>query len=51
MTNVTDAIRRPPGDFPYTAAELARIAAAVRNEGYPPEGRTGVGTVLKKGRA
>lgn len=47
MTNVSrDNVQRPV--FPYTSAELVAIAQAVRNEGYPPQGRTGVGTVLRK---
>lgn len=47
MTNVAKANLQYPG-FPYTPTELAQIAAAVRNEGYPPQGRTGIGTVLRK---
>jgi hypothetical protein len=48
---MTDAMRadrdlRPL--FPYSPDELARIILAVRNEAYPPEGRSGIGTVLRQ---
>ena len=49
--NVAQVDRSRGGDFPYTPAELAAIAAAVRNEGYPPQGRDGVGTVIRKREA
>jgi hypothetical protein len=47
MSNVSEANVQHPA-FPYTPAQLRRITVAVRNEGYPPQGRTGVGTVVRK---
>lgn len=47
MTNVATANVQHPA-FPYSSAELAAIMRAVQNEAYPPQGRTGVGTVLRK---
>jgi hypothetical protein len=48
VLNVAQTDRTRGSDFPYTAAELRQIARAVRNEGYPPQGRTGVGTVVRR---
>lgn len=47
MTDVAQANRQHPA-FPYTPAELQAIAKAVRNEGYPPQGRTGIGAAVRK---
>jgi hypothetical protein len=48
VTNVAETNRDRRADFPYTDAELAAIKAAVRNEAYPPQGRRGVGTVIRR---
>lgn len=48
MTNVAEMNRTRPPDFPYTPAELARIARGVRNEAYPPQGRHGVGAAVRR---
>jgi hypothetical protein len=49
MLNVAKVDRTRGSDW-YTPAQLARIAA-VRNEGYPPAGRSGVAAVVRKVRA
>jgi hypothetical protein len=46
VTNVAHVNDRNPGGF--TAADIARIREAVRNEAYPPQGRAGVGTVVRR---
>lgn len=47
MTNVArDNVQHPA--FPYTATQLQAIMRAVRNEGYPPQGRSGVGAAIRK---
>jgi hypothetical protein len=48
MLNVAQTDRTRGSDFPYTAAELRQIARAVRNEGYPPQGRHGIGRVDRR---
>lgn len=47
MTDIAQANRQHPG-FPYTPDQLRQIAVAVRNEGYPPQGRNGIGTVIRR---
>lgn len=47
MVNVAKSNLQHPG-FPYTPDQLRQVAAAVRNEGYPPQGRAGIGTVVRK---
>lgn len=46
MTNVAAANDRNPGGF--TPDEIARIRRAVANEAYPPQGRVGFGTVVRR---
>jgi hypothetical protein len=50
MTKVAEADRRRGSDW-FTPSELAAIVNPVRNEGYPPAGRTGVGAALRKASA
>lgn len=47
MQNVAQTNRSRGADW-YTATDLAAIMRAVKNEGYPPQGRTGVGTVARR---
>lgn len=47
MRNIAEANHSRGADW-YSPAELAAIMQAVRNEAYPPQGRTGIGTVLRK---
>jgi hypothetical protein len=47
VTNAAKADEQQPA-FPYTPKQLRQIAAAVRDEGYPPQGRNGLGTVVRR---
>jgi len=47
MRNASRVDRQGKPGFPYSSDEVVRIMRAVRNEGYPPQGRTGVGSVLR----
>ncbi len=46
--NVAQTNDRNRGGFSLTSDEIRRIKAAVANEAYPPQGRAGVGTVVRR---
>src|SRR6188508_2387899 len=48
VTNVSQTNDRNGGGFSLTATEIRQIKAAVANEAYPPQGRAGVGTVVRR---
>ncbi|MFI5895646.1 hypothetical protein ACIA5D_36680 [Actinoplanes sp. NPDC051513] len=48
MTNVAATDRTRPADWPYTEQEMRQVRDAVQREAYPPAGRTGVGSVLRR---
>lgn len=48
--NVAATDRNRSTDWPYSDLEMQQIKTAVQREAYPPAGRTGVGTVVKRAR-
>jgi hypothetical protein len=46
VVNVAQVNDRNRGGF--TPADIERIKTAVANEAYPPQGRCGVGTVIRR---
>lgn len=48
MTNVSAANVNQPKPWNPTPVTVEQILAAVQREAYPPAGRSGVGTVLRR---
>jgi hypothetical protein len=48
--NVQDLNRTQPPDWTPSPTVLAQLRAAVNREKYPPQQRTGIGTVARFGR-
>jgi hypothetical protein len=48
MFNIAEANVNPPRDWAPTREQIDRVLKALRNEAYPPAGRSGVGTVLRR---
>jgi hypothetical protein len=48
VVNVAQVNDRNRGGFTLSPADIERIKTAVANEAYPPQGRAGVGTVIRR---
>lgn len=48
MFNIASVNAQQPPDWNPSREQIQQIKEAVRNEAYPPAGRTGVGTVLRR---
>lgn len=46
--NVQQTNTNRPPDWNPTPEQIAQVLRAVRNEAYPPAGRTGVGPVARR---
>ncbi len=46
--NIAEVNTNQPRDWAPSPEQIQRVLRALRNEAYPPAGRTGVGTVLRR---